>query len=374
MQPEPAFHPARGAMPAPGGLRRGRAEAAPRPFVMDDSIPAMVWAARPDMSCEYLSREWLRFTGLASSQALGDGWPRGVHPEDLARWLDTCVRAFDTREAFCMEYRLRRHDGDYRWVLDRAVPRYAPDGVFAGYVGTCVDIDDRKRCEHELARALERERRLRVSIEESSRLKDGFLAAVLHDLRSPLQAIAAWAQHLRRQVMPASGAADALEAIERNARAQDRIISDLLDLSRAGGRAAPVRRHAANEPILAGVRVLLVDDDPDALEQLVKVLGIAGARVKTARATEDALEVLETFRPHVVLCGLRMSSEGYALIRALRGLPAERGGCVHAAALTSAARPEDRLRAIAAGYDAQLAKPVEPVALLATVARLAPDT
>ncbi len=344
---------------------------APRAPIMDESVPAMVWTARPDMSCEYLSREWLRFTGLAPAQALGDGWSRGVHPEDLARWLDTCVRAFDAREPFCMEYRLRRHDGEYRWVLDRGVPRYDADGAFAGYVGTCVDIDERKRCEHELGRALERERRLRLAVEESSRLKDGFLATVLRDLQSPVKAIAAWARHLRQQALPSSEAAGALESIERNALAQDRILSDLLDLSRVAGGAAPLRRAAANERLLSGTRVLVVDDDPEAREGLVKVLGIAGADVKLAGGTGEALDTLAAYRADVLLCGLEMASQGYALIRALRSRPAEQGGCLRAAALTAPSRPEDGMRAVAAGYDAQLAKPVEPVALIATVARLA---
>jgi PAS domain S-box-containing protein len=342
-----------------------------RAFVMDESIPAMVWTARPDMGCEYLSREWLRFTGLSPEQALGDGWTRGVHPEDLARWLDTCVRAFDAREAFCIEYRLRRHDGSYRWVLDRGVPRYAADGLFIGFAGTCVDIDDRKRCEQELGRALERERQLRVSVQESSRLKDGFLATVLQDLQSPIQAIAAWARHLRGQAPPSSEAAGALQAIEENALAQDRIIADLLDLSRVNGGAPPVRRHGMNERLLAGTRVLIIDDDMEVRETLLKVLAIAGAEVKAASGTDEALGVLQDFRADVLLCGLAMAREGYALVRGLRALPAERGGCVRAVALTAPSRPEDGLRAVAVGYDAQLAKPVEPVALLATVARLA---
>jgi PAS domain S-box-containing protein len=340
------------------------------PFVMDESVPAMVWTARPDMACEYLSREWLRFTGLPPALALGDGWSRSVHPEDLARWLDTCLRAFDAREPFCLEYRLRRHDGEYRWVLDRGVPRLGDDGAFLGYVGNLVDIDDRKRCEHELARALERERKLRISVEESSRLKDGFLATVLRDLQSPIQAIATWARHLRSQVVPQSEAAGALEAIERNALAQDRIISDLLDLSRVAGGPIPLRRHAMNDRLLTGTKVLIVDDDASARETAMKVLGIAGADVKAAAGTDDALIALQGFHADVLLCGLAMAREGYALIRALRALPAERGGCLRAAALTAASRPEDGLRAVAAGYDAQLAKPVEPVALLATVARL----
>lgn len=122
----------------------------------------MHWSVRPDLSCDYLSPAWLDFTGSTLDQALGDGWSRGVHPEDLTRWLDRCLRAFDEREPFEIEYRLRRRDGEYRWVLDRAAPRYAREGTFLGYVGCCIDIDDRKRAEDELARSLERERKLRV--------------------------------------------------------------------------------------------------------------------------------------------------------------------------------------------------------------------
>lgn len=340
--------------------------------MIEETLPVMLWRARPDLSCEYLSRQWLEFTGYTAEQALGDGWSRGVHPEDLARWLDTCVRAFDAREPFEIEYRLRRRDGEYRWVLDRGQPRYARDGAFLGFVGTCIDIDQRKRAEHELARSLERERRLRTATEEASRLKDGFLAAVLQDLQSPAQAIATWAAHLRQQVPGLSEAGKALDAIEHNARAQERIISSLLDLARVAGGRPPLRRAPVDEPLLTGVRVLIVDEDPAARETMTKVLGIAGAETRTARGLDDALDTLGAFRPDVMLSDVAMRhGEGYALIRAVRALPAERGGCMRAAALTEHRRAEDGMRAVAAGYDAQLAKPVEPVALLATVARLA---
>ncbi|HEX5476535.1 MAG TPA: PAS domain-containing protein, partial [Burkholderiales bacterium] len=341
-------------------------------MVIDDDLPLMLWTARPDLSCEYASPAWLGFTGLSREQALGHGWSRALHPEDLARWLDTCVRAFDAREPFEIEYRLRRCDGEYRWMLDRGVPRFSPDGVFVGYGGVCLDIEERKRAESGLARALERERRLRIATEEASRLKDGFVATVLRDLQSPVQAIAAWAQHLRKQVLPRSDAAQALDAIERNACAQDRILSDLLDLSRVAGGDAPLRRSPSSEPLLHGVRVLVVDDDAGARETMLKVLGIAGAETRSAGGSDEALDALADFRPDVLLSDVAMhGGDGYALIRAVRALPAERGGCMRAAALTGTSHPEDGLRAVAAGYDAQLAKPVEPVALLATVARLA---
>jgi PAS domain S-box-containing protein len=338
---------------------------------IDDGVPAMVWMARPDMSCEFLSRAWLDFTGYSADHALGDGWSRGVHPEDLARWLDACVRAFDAREPFEAEYRLRRRDTEYRWVMDRAVPRYHRDGRFAGFTGVCVDIQERKQRESELARALERERKQRIATEEASRMKDGFLASVLHDLQSPIQAIATWARHLRRQVVPTSEAAAALDAIERNARTQDRIIADLLDLSRVAHGEAPRPRHSAEEPLLSGVRVLVVDDDPGARETMVKVLAIAGAETKAACSSAEALDAVSAFRPDVLLSDIGMrGGDGYSLIRAVRALPAERGGCLRAAALTAVGEPQMASRAVAAGYDAQLEKPVEPVALLATVTRL----
>jgi PAS domain S-box-containing protein len=328
----------------------------------DDTLPLMTWHARPDMSCEYVNRAWLDFTGYAPEQALGDGWSRGLHPEDLARWLDAGVRAFDERQPFEIEYRLRRRDGDYRWVLDRAAPRYSGDGVFLGYAGACIDIDEQKRMQHSLARALERERRLRVATEEASRLRNGLTVSVLQELQSPAQAIATWAGHLREQAPQASEAAQALGAIERNARAQSRIISNLLDLARATAGEEPAPRVPADAPLLSGVRVLLVDHDRDTSD-MVKVLAVAGADVHVAASPAEALETLGSWRPDVLL-----SNNDDSFIRALRSLPAERGGCLRAAAFT---QPEHVNTAVAAGYDAQLAKPVEPVALLATVARLA---
>jgi PAS domain S-box-containing protein len=328
----------------------------------DDNLPLMTWHARPDISCEYVNRAWLDFTGYTLEEALGEGWSRRLHPEDLARWLDTCVRAFDERKPFEIEYRLRRRDGEYRWVHDRAAPRTTADGLFVGYAGACIDIDDQKREQHGLARALERERRLRVSTEESSRARHGLTVSVLQELQSPAQAIATWAGQLREQVPRASEAAYALEAIERSARTQSRIISNLLELAAAaaGQSSAP---RASDGPLLLGVRVLVVDQHG---EDMVRLLEVAGADVRVAASTAEALQTLGAWCPDVLLSDLGEESGGYSLIRTLRALPAERGGCLRAAALTADARA-----AVAAGYDAQLAKPVEPVALLATVARLA---
>lgn len=337
---------------------------------LDDTLPLMLWRAKPDMSCEYVSRAWLEFTGLSADQASGDGWSRVVHAEDLARWLDCCVRAFDAREPYEVEYRMRRHDGEYRWVLDRAAPTYSSDGLFLGYVGACLDIDERKRAEQALARSLERERKLRAATEEASRAKEGFVAAMLAEVQPPTQAIATWSAHLREQLPAGSEAAEALEAIVRSARAQTRIIDNLLQLAQASTAGSTAPHRTAEGPLLAGVRVLVVEDDDAARELLLKVLRVAGAEACAVPNSAEALRLLEEWRPDIMLSDMALAGEdGYVLIRALRALPAERGGCVRAAALT-ANQSEVPGRVMAAGYDAELAKPVEPVALLATVARL----
>jgi len=99
----------------------------------------------------YVNKTWLDFTGRPLEAELGDGWVQGVHPDDSNRCLQTYTEAFNRRESSEMHYRLRRKDGEYRWVLDYGVPRFNPDGTFAGYIGSCIDITERKLAEERLA-------------------------------------------------------------------------------------------------------------------------------------------------------------------------------------------------------------------------------
>jgi len=116
-----------------------------------DSAPVLLWVSGLDKGCTYCNRAWLEFTGRTLEQELGDGWTDSLLPDHYQRCLETYERAFDKREPFTMEYQLRRHDGQYRWVLDSGMPRFGPDGVFAGYVGSAVDITDLKSARSLLA-------------------------------------------------------------------------------------------------------------------------------------------------------------------------------------------------------------------------------
>jgi two-component system sensor kinase FixL len=112
-----------------------------------NTMPVMIWVSGPDKLCTFFNKSWLDFTGRALEQELGNGWSEGVHRQDLDRCLEVYVRSFDTRQPFTMEYRLRRSDGEYGWVLDNGVPRFSADETFLGYVGSCIDITELKEAQ-----------------------------------------------------------------------------------------------------------------------------------------------------------------------------------------------------------------------------------
>ncbi|MCE1227073.1 MAG: PAS domain-containing protein [Geobacteraceae bacterium] len=107
------------------------------------SSPALVWLADTTKGCIWFNEPWLAFTGRTMEQELGNGWAAGVHPDDFDRCLKIYTESFDQMKPFSMEYRLRRHDGVYRLLLDEGRPRFKQDGSFAGYIGACLDISDK---------------------------------------------------------------------------------------------------------------------------------------------------------------------------------------------------------------------------------------
>jgi PAS domain S-box-containing protein len=116
-----------------------------------NTAPVMIWMSGPDKLCTYFNAPWLKFTGRTLEEESGNGWARGVHPDDLQKCWETYSKSFDQREPFQMEYRLRRSDGEYRWVFDQGVPRFNADASLFGYIGSCIDVTERKAAEETLS-------------------------------------------------------------------------------------------------------------------------------------------------------------------------------------------------------------------------------
>jgi PAS domain S-box-containing protein len=199
--------------------------------IMADTAPVMIWTSGTDTLCTFFNKPWLDFTGRSLEAELGNGWTEGVHPEDFKHCLQTYVASFETRRPFKMDYRLRRHDGQYRWIFDQGVPRFSSSGEFLGYIGSCVDVTERKQAEAEREKLVEAQA-ARAVAEAASRSKDEFLAMVSHELRSPLSAILSYTQLLRTGPADIDAINRVVTVIERNAKAQIQIIEDLLDSAR----------------------------------------------------------------------------------------------------------------------------------------------
>jgi PAS domain S-box-containing protein len=171
-----------------------RAQESERRFLLlANCAPVLIWASGPDKLCNFFNEPWLQFTGRRLEQEVGNGWTEGVHPDDLPGCLKGYSEAFDARSPFILEYRLRRHDGQYRWVSDHGVPRYDTQKNFLGYIGSCVDITERKQAEADLQET----RRELAHVGRVSTL--GELAGSLaHELNQPLTAILSNTQAAQR--------------------------------------------------------------------------------------------------------------------------------------------------------------------------------
>jgi PAS domain S-box-containing protein len=188
-----------------------------------NTAPVMIWMSSPDKLYNYFNRPWLDFTGRPIEAELGNGWAEGVHPEDLGRCRRTYTEAFDRRESFKMEYRLRRYDAEYRWVFDLGVPRFNSDGSFAGYIGSCIDVTERKFAEAALAGM----GRKLMEAQEQERTR---IARELHDdINQRIALLSAMLQEIQKNM--SDPAADANKRIEEACDWLAEIGSDIQSIS-----------------------------------------------------------------------------------------------------------------------------------------------
>jgi PAS domain S-box-containing protein len=211
--------------------------------LLGDSAPIMLWISGRDARCTSFNQRWLEFTGRPMEMEVGDGWAEGVHPEDLQHCMDIYLTAFANKRNFRMEYRLRRADGQYRWLLDTGLPRYMPDGDFAGFIGSCIDVTDFKEA-NEALRVLQEQLEGRVQeAGEAIQARDEFLSIASHELRTPLSALVlqlAGVQNALHKAEIQSLNAKLIGKVDKAVRATGRLttlVDSLLDVSRiASGR------------------------------------------------------------------------------------------------------------------------------------------
>jgi PAS domain S-box-containing protein len=199
--------------------------------------PMLIWRAGRNAKCDYFNEGWLAFTGRPLEAEIGDGWAEGVHPDDLERCVTHYLDHFARRVPFEMEYRLRRHDGVYRWLLDRGAPFFEQRGEFAGFIGHCVDVDERVRAQKE--RAYRDERALAVA----HQFERWVLGIVGHDIRNPLATVAMAAETLRSPELPADRVRALADRISRGTVRIRHIVDDLLDVTRVREGGIPIARE-----------------------------------------------------------------------------------------------------------------------------------
>jgi PAS domain S-box-containing protein len=200
---------------------------------MADAAPVLIWTADTDSQSTYFNRPWLEFTGRTLEQELGEGWREGIHPEDDERCRRIRAEAYAKRVPFRKEFRLRRHDGQYRWIIDHGVPRFAADGSFIGYIGSGIDVTQERELKDELERRVkERTMQLEMMVREM----EGFTYSVSHDMRTPIRNIVVNSRMILEDLgdkLEGQSRKD-LEELATSAQYMAQLIEDLLRYARLG--------------------------------------------------------------------------------------------------------------------------------------------
>lgn len=204
-----------------------------------DCAPVMIWMSGTNKKCLYFNLRWFDFTGRKLHEELGEGWAQGVHKDDLECCLQIYSSNFDARTPFQMTYRLRRHDGEYRWVLDNGVPLWNQStNSFEGYIGSCIDITEQKILEQDLIQAKD-------TAEKASQAKTEFLALMSHEIRTPLAGVLGMAE-LLESARDAQERNECISSIVAATKHLHVLLSDILDVARLEQKRITLWKGACN--------------------------------------------------------------------------------------------------------------------------------
>ena len=210
----------------------------------------MLWVTDENHMCTFLSKNWYDTTGQTQEEGMGLGWTNATHPEDHERAAQEFLNSAEARQPFWSEFRLRMADGSYRWVVDVGRPRFDSEGVFVGYTGYVIDVDDRKAFEKSLEQA-------KVIAENANRSRGEFLANMSHEIRTPMAAILGHADILKDHLKDPDNI-QVVETIRRNGNFLLNIINDILDLSKIdSGKMQLETDRVRPDGLLAEVRSLM---------------------------------------------------------------------------------------------------------------------
>lgn len=220
-----------------------------------DTAPAMIWMTDVNRYTYFFNSAWLKFTGKTIEEEKGRGWEEGVHPDDLQRSKRISGEAFENNKQYYMEYRLKRADGEYRWLAESAVPRFTSEDVFEGYIGSCMDIHDRRTASEMLEKRVEqRTKELRKANEELEKINQeltSFAYISSHDLQEPLRKIQTFISRIvdiEHENLSNKGR-DYFERIQNASKRMQQLIEDLLAYSRTNTDEKNLERIDLNELI-----------------------------------------------------------------------------------------------------------------------------
>jgi PAS domain S-box-containing protein len=260
----------------------------------------LIWVAGPDKLYTWLNEPWLRFTGRTMEQELGNGWTETVHPQDLQRWISLYTASFDAREQFSTEYRLKRNDGEWRWVLDHGVPRYGPTGEFLGYIGSCFDINDRREAE--------------VALRKTNRELEEFAYVSSHDLQEPLRMVNIYTQLLVRRFAKDDGDAQQYAAFIQNGVARmEELLHDLLTFSRTiQSENSPITEADLSASLSRALSVLNVRiEEEGALVTAGPLPSVRGDEAQLAQVFQNLISNSLKYRRLDVSPEIRISAESH---------------------------------------------------------------